>query len=64
MQKENYLTFTYKRIGNLDIKFDIYLPDHVKPKSKLAAVVSFHGGGLVVGNRRSWFPTWLQREIY
>lgn len=29
---------------------------------EMPAVVYFHGGGLLVGNRRSWFPDWLQSE--
>ena len=26
------------------------------------AVVYFHGGGLTVGNRTSWFPDWLKSQ--
>ena len=27
------------------------------------AVVYFHGGGLTVGNRNSWFPNWLKSRL-
>jgi acetyl esterase/lipase len=26
------------------------------------AVIYFHGGGLVVGDRKSWFPEWLYSQ--
>ncbi|KIK69762.1 hypothetical protein GYMLUDRAFT_151343 [Collybiopsis luxurians FD-317 M1] len=29
----------------------------------LGCLVYFHGGGLTVGNRKSWFPKWLQQRI-
>ena len=49
------------------LRLDVYLPDS-RPNNILApgndsaglpAVVYFHGGGLLVGNRKSWFPEWL-----
>ncbi|KAE9408882.1 alpha/beta-hydrolase [Gymnopus androsaceus JB14] len=57
-----------------DVLLDIYLPIsailHSKLKDsqngsnhKLAVLIYFHGGGLTVGNRISWFPTWLQKRI-
>jgi hypothetical protein len=68
----NCYTFIYKTTGtNLDLKFDLYLPasafedvgsgDEVSRIVSLGAVVFFHGGGLTVGNRKSWFPNWLCR---
>ena len=59
-------TFAYKQIGNQDVLFDIYLPEVPSSGSlkrnetvSVPAVVYFHGGGLTVGNRESWFPFWL-----
>ena len=31
---------------------------------EVPAVVYFHGGGLVNGNRKSWFPEWLFSECH
>ena len=30
-----------------------------KRETEAPAVVFFHGGGLTVGNRKSWFPEWF-----
>ncbi|KDQ62713.1 hypothetical protein JAAARDRAFT_171287 [Jaapia argillacea MUCL 33604] len=69
------LTLPYKRVGDSDILLDVYLPStsqatDVNPDQAstsvpifVPAVVYFHGGGLTVGNRTSWFPYWLQRRI-
>ncbi|KAF9783271.1 alpha/beta-hydrolase [Thelephora terrestris] len=32
-------------------------------RTEVPAVVYFHGGGLVVGNRKSWFPEWLHGRL-
>ena len=37
---------------------DVFLPPHPTGKP-LSAILYFHGGGLTVGNRRSYFPHWL-----
>ena len=64
-------TLVYKRLGAgesfIDVNVDIYHPvADALPKEVLVptvpAVVYFHGGGLAVGNRRSWFPTWLYSQ--
>ena len=57
-----YSTFVYKCVENVAIRFDAYLPPKIPPTGKLPAVVYFHGGGLTVGNRRSWFPDWLRSK--
>jgi len=58
------LTFTYKEVDGINILLDVYLPPDVTQQAKhRPAVVYFHGGGLTVGNRRSWFPTWLQSQF-
>jgi acetyl esterase/lipase len=52
------ITVVYKRIDDLDLHLDLYPPtswlDQPRP-----ALVYFHGGGLTVGDRTSWFPQWL-----
>ncbi|OBZ71192.1 hypothetical protein A0H81_08412 [Grifola frondosa] len=65
------LTFAYKRVQDTAIHLDLYppcLPDNtnvLKPcePALVPAVVYFHGGGLTVGNRRSWFPSWLHKRV-
>lgn len=67
---ESPLTFTYKEVDGIRILLDVYLPpDEVTVDQQFTrqvtrpAVVYFHGGGLTVGNRRSWFPTWLKSRL-
>lgn len=64
--------FAYKRVrtsrSSIDIGLDVYPPAFLPSNSdiiipKVPAVVYFHGGGLSVGNRRSWFPSWLQKCV-
>ncbi|KAH9922866.1 alpha/beta-hydrolase [Epithele typhae] len=60
------MTMVYKVVDNLAIDIDIYLPTppHARDsRPKCPAVVYFHGGSLVVGNRKSWFPTWLHQRV-
>ncbi|KZT73753.1 alpha/beta-hydrolase [Daedalea quercina L-15889] len=65
-----YLTFTYKEVDNTCLLLDVYLPGHhgqLRPAQRshisCPVVVYFHGGGLTVGNKRSWFPRWLHRRM-
>ncbi|THV02996.1 alpha/beta-hydrolase [Dendrothele bispora CBS 962.96] len=61
----NPVTLVYKSVHDVPLRLDVYLP---LPNSGLvqsrgtSAIVYFHGGGLTVGNRRSWFPEWLQKR--
>ncbi|KAG6816816.1 hypothetical protein H0H87_002659 [Tephrocybe sp. NHM501043] len=62
-------TLVYKQISTtlstIDVNLDIYSPAFVLDNgttSTVPAVVYFHGGGLTVGNRQSWFPNWLHRH--
>ena len=71
-------TLCYKRLDqgpDLPLYLDIYHPSWKNPgfeESELTAdhcsnflvpaVVYFHGGGLTVGNRNSWFPNWLKSQ--
>ena len=56
--------------SGIPLHLDVYLPDsHSGGASAsgddgvgMPAVVYFHGGGLLVGDRKSWFPDWLQSE--
>jgi carboxylesterase type B len=56
-------TVAYKKIGDLTLYIDVYPPT---PKSDVPvpAVVYFHGGGMTVGDRASWFPTWLHSTFF
>lgn len=65
---ESPLTFTYKEVDGIRVLLDVYLPpDEVDQQFTRQvtrpAVVYFHGGGLTVGNKRSWFPTWLKSQF-
>ncbi|KAG1791828.1 Alpha/Beta hydrolase protein [Suillus plorans] len=64
------LTFSYKEVDGIRVLLDVYLPpDDVDQQFSQQviqyrpAVVYFHGGGLTVGNKRSWFPTWLKSRL-
>lgn len=64
------LTFAYKAVQGLPIYLDIYPPPSAHRDNNgfagttnphmVPALVYFHGGGLTVGNRKSWFPRWMQ----
>lgn len=68
-------TFIYKHVDGIALSVDVYRPymfEEPKPTGpqisvaegpgmlQVPAVVYFHGGGLTVGNKASWFPAWLQ----
>ncbi|KAG7445677.1 alpha/beta-hydrolase [Guyanagaster necrorhizus] len=65
MEGDAYSTIVYKSIGDLKIHFDLYHPRlETRPQCpKVPAVIYFHGGGLTVGNRKSWFPHWLCKRV-
>ncbi|KAF9449114.1 alpha/beta-hydrolase [Macrolepiota fuliginosa MF-IS2] len=58
-----HTTVVYKKI---DVKFDFYPPSigsgSAGEELRVPVVVYFHGGGLTVGNRESWFPYWLHKR--
>ncbi|KAF4619991.1 hypothetical protein D9613_004822 [Agrocybe pediades] len=66
MDKYNYKTFEYKKInGTQPVLLDVFFPvvpatDKMVP---LPVVVHFHGGGLFMGNRQSFMPTWLVDRV-
>ncbi|KAI0040876.1 alpha/beta-hydrolase [Auriscalpium vulgare] len=52
------ITVPYKQVDDqVSLLIDIYLPDALS--EPVPAIVYFHGGGLTVGDRTSWFPTWI-----
>ncbi|KAF4617368.1 hypothetical protein D9613_006159 [Agrocybe pediades] len=69
---QNLITIQYKTHGsNIPMYYDIHLPSSLSEESEarkvevpaIPAVVYFHGGGLSVGNRRSWTPIWLKKRV-
>lgn len=55
--------------SDIALHLDVYPPDSHSDNASLGgddigvpAVVYFHGGGLVVGDRKSWFPKWLHGQ--
>ncbi|KAJ4482366.1 Alpha/Beta hydrolase protein [Lentinula aciculospora] len=70
MTRRALLLLSPAKCYDIPILLDIYLPPAVSNPTissngtlTLGALVYFHGGGLTVGNRMSWFPTWLQKRI-
>lgn len=51
-------TFAYKTIGSRVNYVDVFLP-LTRSSNALQIILYFHGGGLTVGNRKSWFPRWI-----
>ena len=55
------------KTSDIPLRLDVYPPnsffnDTLTSEDDVVgvpAVVYFHGGGSVVGNRKSWFPEWL-----
>jgi len=65
MLSEFPLYFDYKHVGGRPIFLDVYLPDNNDLLAvKRPTIIYFHGGSLTVGNRQSWFPTWLHGKRY
>ena len=56
--------------SEIPLHLDVYPPDPHSNRTSTSgddgvgvpAVVYFHGGGLLVGDRKSWFPEWLRGE--
>lgn len=44
-------SITYKTIGSLEIKLDLYLPSKPPASGKAKVLIWFHGGGLLQGSR-------------
>ncbi|KAF7768065.1 CAZyme family CE10 [Agaricus bisporus var. burnettii] len=62
-----HTTLTYKSIGDHTTSLDVFPPiiraitGNITPHY-VPALVFFHGGGLTVGTRKSWFAHWLHRR--
>jgi acetyl esterase/lipase len=52
------VTHTFKKVGDLEIKADVYQPELAKGDGKRPVVVWIHGGALINGHRES-VPKWL-----
>jgi acetyl esterase/lipase len=52
------MTHTFKKVGELQIKADVYQPERAKEDGKTPVVVWIHGGALINGHRES-VPKWL-----
>ncbi|KAH9997436.1 Alpha/Beta hydrolase protein [Russula compacta] len=52
---------TLKQLGDLILYIDVY-PPITQTDGSVPALVYFHGGGMTVGDRASWFPAWLQKR--
>ena len=54
----------------IPLHLDLYLPDFLSSGAstsgdngiEMPVIVYFHAGGLAMGDRKSWFPDWLQSE--
>ncbi|KAI0032783.1 Alpha/Beta hydrolase protein [Vararia minispora EC-137] len=57
------ITLVYKHVGSLDLLLDLYLPASASIERPSPILVYFHGGGLTVGDRTSWFPEWLHERL-
>jgi len=59
-------TISYKRLPTgKEVLLDFYPPEtsgDASPIKTIPAIVFFHGGGLILGNRRLFFPAWLQKR--
>ena len=53
-------TYIYKEIGDVQLKIDVRVPA-THASDNLGGFIYFHGGGLTVGGRDSYFPLWLAR---
>ena len=64
MATSSYTTLSYKHLPkDKEVLLDFYPPEKSGSPllaTKIPAVVFFHVGGLIMGNRRILFPAWLQ----
>jgi acetyl esterase/lipase len=54
-------TCSYKDMHEVKAELDLYLPPNEQEDTGrlLPSLVYFHGGGLTVGEKTSWFPFWI-----
>ena len=59
-------TISYKHLASgKEVLLDFYPPETsgdalASPIKTIPAIIFFHGGNLILGNRRLFFPAWLQ----
>src|SRR4051812_34951216 len=53
-------THTYKKVGDLEIKADVYRLDN---NAILPVVVWIHGGALIMGSRESFKPSGIHERL-
>ncbi|KAJ7780730.1 Alpha/Beta hydrolase protein [Mycena maculata] len=59
------LNVCYKKAGPVPVHLNVYPPALQAQSSyaRLPTCLYFHGGGLTVGNRTSWFPHWMKARM-
>ncbi|KIM47058.1 hypothetical protein M413DRAFT_268696 [Hebeloma cylindrosporum] len=62
------VTVCYKLVSGIPILLDVYLPPLQATQRDvkevlLPFIIYFHAGGLSVGNKKSYFPTWLHNRV-
>lgn len=75
-KQHHSIVLPYKQLGNgTDVVLDVYPPPFLTQSTSyrtssnvdnipvIPAVVHFHGGGLSVGNKESFIPSWLIGEL-
>ncbi|TFK71298.1 alpha/beta-hydrolase [Pluteus cervinus] len=66
LRNKNRITIVYKVVDGCSLSLDLYpasIPSDGGPTTGVPTIVYFHGGGLNVGNRESWFPTWFYNRL-
>jgi len=60
----NTITLVYSHVDDLKIRLDIDFAPKVKFTDPIIpALIFFHGGGLVGGNRKSFIPIQFKRKF-
>ncbi len=58
------ITLVYSHVDDLEIRLDIDFPSKEKfTDTTIPALIFFHGGGLVGGNRQSFVPMQFKRKF-
>src|SRR5689334_11366274 len=65
-----HITLPYRKtVKGDDVLIDVYPPPYITSAAdtsvapKIAALVYFHVGGIVVGNRKSFLPPWIMSRF-
>ncbi len=49
-------TVVYKKVGDRELRLDVFMPANAKPTDRRAALINFHGGGWSGGAPRVMYP--------